>query len=340
MSDSSARRVTLNDVAQLAGVSHQTVSRVINDHPHVADATRSRVLKAIAKLDYRPNKAAKSLVTQRSETLAVISYGLDYYGPSQMLINIEHAAREAGYDLIFTSLSETTVDAFRSAIDHLAGWQVDGIIAITPVMGASCEELQDLCGRTPLVQIDTQLGLEAPSVVIDQGHGTRLVTQHLIDLGHRRICEISGPLNWYGAAARHEQWLHTLQRAGLAPIASMEGDWSTRSGYESAKQLLEAGTDFTALVVANDLMALGAMRALREAGLRVPEDVSVVGFDNMPQTEYFEPPLTTIWQDFNKLGQHGIEMLIKRLTNPDAPIKQRVVHPVLVERASTTRPRT
>jgi LacI family transcriptional regulator len=331
----SSRRITLNDVARLSGVSYQTVSRVINKHPYVAAETRQRVLDAIQQLDYSPNRAAKSLVTQRSQTVAVISYGMAYYGPSQMLINIESAAKTAGYDLIFSTVSEMSLQGFRDAIERLTGWRVEGIVAITPVIGCSGDQLEAAGGSIPLVLIDTCLGQNVPSVVIDQGYGSRLVTRHLIELGHTAIAGLSGPLNWYGAEARHLAWQTTMLEAGLTPGPSVAGDWSARSGYEGALALLDSGARFSALVVGNDQMALGAVQALRARSLRVPEDVSVTGYDNIPESAFFDPPLTTVWQDFSMVGQRSVEMLMERIADAHAPAEQRVIYPRLVIRAST-----
>ncbi len=330
-----SRRVTLNDVARQSGVSYQTVSRVVNNHPYVAEATRQRVLKVIQELGYYPNKAAKSLATQRSHTIAIISYGMAYYGPSQMLINIESAAKNAGYDLIFSMVSHPTSEDFRAAFDSLAGWQVDGVVAITPVTGCSSDELHSLLGDTPLVQIDTCLGQNAPSIVIDQGYGSALITRHLLELGHTQIAAISGPLNWYGAQARHTAWQQTLHDAGIAPGPSLEGDWTSASGYHAALALLEGREPFTALVAGNDQMALGAIRALRQRGRRVPQDISITGFDNIPEAAYFDPPLTTVWQDFSMVGQRSVEMLIERIREPLGSPEQRVLYPRLLIREST-----
>ena len=332
---SSSRRVTLNDVARQSGVSYQTVSRVINNHPYVADDTRERVLEVIKDLGYYPNKAAKSLASQHSQTIAIISYGMPYYGPSQMLINIENAAKEAGYDLIFSLVSHPTLAAFRNALDNLAGWHVDGIVAITPVMGCSSDELQHMTGDTPLVQIDTCIGQNSPSVVIDQGYGSQLITRHLLELGHTQIAEISGPLNWHGARDRHMAWIQTLQDAGLEPGPSLEGDWTSAGAYQATLDLLDSGASFSALVAGNDQMALGAIRALRQRGRRIPHDVAITGFDNIPESAFFDPPLTTIWQDFNMVGQKSVEMLIERIKDPQEAFEQRVLYPRLLIREST-----
>jgi DNA-binding LacI/PurR family transcriptional regulator len=337
MPRSTSKRVTLQDVANAAEVSSQTVSRVVNGHRYVSEATRRRVQDAITDLGYRPNRAARSLATQRSCMLGIISFGLGYYGPSQMVYNIEQAARGRGYGVSLSSVSTIALTDLGEALDDLLDRSVDGLVFITPVGGVEHEDLGRICHDVPFVLIDTQLGSQVPSVVIDQQHGTRLVTEHLLDLGHRTIAEISGPLNWFGAQARHRSWIKTLRSAGLEPGPSVEGDWTSRSGFEGMQRLLATGTAFTGLVVANDQMALGAIRALRQAGLRVPEDVSVTGFDDIPEAAYFEPPLTTIRQNFAALGEQSVEYLLALVDKPHTPLHQRVLYPELVARESTRR---
>jgi DNA-binding LacI/PurR family transcriptional regulator len=335
MTNDRFNRVTLNDVAHHARTSYQTVSRVINGSPHVSDKTRERVLQAIKELDYHPNLAARTLVTKRSQTLEVITFGAHHYGPAQMVTHIERAARKKGYNLILTNIADMTLDEMRSAIDSLPGRLVDGFIMITPVLGVNDEELSTLCKGIPFVRVDTRSGANAPSVVIDQSYGSYLATQHLIDLGHRDIGEISGPLNWFGGIARHESWLKTMRDNGLMPGHSVSGDWTAIGGYYAAQSLLEQGKTFTALVVGNDQMALGAMRALREQGLRIPDDISIVGFDDVPEAVCYEPPLTTIWQDFGTLGSHTVEYLLSLINNPQSPAGQQIITPQLIVRQST-----
>ncbi len=339
MAEPDSRRVTLEDVARVAGVSSQTVSRVVNDHPYVSDDTRRRVQDAIRKLGYRPNRAARSLATQRSCMLGIVTYGIDHYGPAQMVTNVEQTAKARGYGVTLSTIQTLTPAEVRAAIDALGGSVVDGLVLITPVVGLRTADVMALCGDIPFVQIDTNLGAKLPSVVIDQHYGSRLATQHLLDLGHRRLCEISGPLYWHGALARHRSWIETLDAAGLEPGPHVEGDWTAASGYRAARQLLAQGASFTALVVGNDQMALGAIRALREHGLCVPQDVSVVGFDDIPEAAYFEPPLTTVRQNFAALGEQSVEYLVALIDNRNTPIHQRVLYPQLVVRQSTCPPR-
>lgn len=333
MSDS--RRNTLHDVARLSGVSYQTVSRVINHHPYVSDDTRQRVLKAIEELDYRPNRAAQSLAGTKSNTLAMTTFGLNNYGPAQMVINIEQASRAAGYDLILANVNDTELTSLHTAINHIRRWEVDGLLLITPIVGTNYAALQALCGSTPVMLIGIASGLDVPSVVIDQQEGTRQLTQHLIDLGHREICAITGPQQWFDGLTRHESWLRTIRTAGLTPGMFIEGDWTAGSGYNAVHQLMRCDARFTALVAGNDQMAVGAIHALREYGRRVPDDVSVVGFDDIPEAAYFSPPLTTVRQEFDALGKHGIDSLIELINNPHAQIRQSVITPEVILRAST-----
>lgn len=335
MATPQTQRVTLHDVARQADVSYQTVSRVINGSPHVAKETRERILRAIKELNYQPNAAARSLVTRRSNLIEIITFGGNFYGPSQMVLYIERVARQQGYNLLVSHVLEMSLKEIRVAMSSLSGRLVDGIILITPMIGVDYEELLALCQGTPFVMIDTQFGSVSPSVVIHQGFGGQLATQHLINLGHRAICEISGPLDWYGARARHESWLATLEAAGLQPGISVEGDWTALGGYAATQRLLETGQSFTGLVVGNDQMALGAMRALREHGLRIPDDISVVGFDDIPESACFEPPLTTVRQDFATLGRQSMDYLFNLMHQEGTPLQQRVLYPTLVERQST-----
>lgn len=332
------KKITLNDVADHCGVSYQTVSRVLNEHPHVATETRARVLRAIVELGYRPNYVARSLATHRTHTIGMVSFGMTYYGPAQMTVNIESALKAKGYRLAFSTLDALTSEQLRDAIDHLLSQVVDGLVMITPITDVNLDMVQELCAGVPVVMIDIRRGEQVPSVVIDQRHGAMLATQHLIELGHRHICEISGPLSWCDAEQRHQGWQRAMRAARLALGQSIEGDWSAAGGYRAAQELLELNVPMTALVVGNDQMALGAIRALRERGLHVPQDISVTGFDDVPEAAFYDPPLTTVQQDFKALGLQSVEYLINLIENEDTPPHQRVLYPKLIERGSTCAP--
>jgi DNA-binding LacI/PurR family transcriptional regulator len=293
------------------------------------------VLEAIRELEYLPNGAARNLVTRRSRTVGIVSFDTSYFGPSQMLANIERSFRERAYGLTLATLTELGFDDLRSAVRELRSRSVDGIVMIAPILRVDVDGIRHLCGAVPFVMVDIALGGELPSVLIDQRYGGMLAARHLLELGHREIAEITGPLDWSGAELRHAGTLAVLGDAGLAPVMSVAGDWSAASGYRAAGRVLEAGARFTAVVASNDQMALGAMRALREQRLRIPEDVSVVGFDDVPESAYFEPPLTTVRQDFAALGRESAVYLIDLIEQGETPLRQRVLAPELIARCST-----
>lgn len=333
MSDN--RRATLHDVAQYCGVSYQTVSRVVNNHHYVADDTREKVLKAIAQLGYRPNRAAQSLAGNRTHMLGMLTMGIDHYGPAQVMIHTEQAALAAGYDLVFAHMPDSSIASLQAALTRLLHWQVDGLILITPVTGISHEDTRALLSGYSTVQVGVERGASMPSVGVDQYRGGELVADYLLSLGHRRIVELAGPADWLDASERHLGFAACMEAHGIAPVTSVYGDWSAGSGYESVKRLLDSGVDFTAIFSANDQMAVGVLRALQAAGLRVPDDVAVIGFDDIPEAAYLSPPLTTVRQDFSALGQLGIQYLLERIRQPDVASRQMLVAPELIVRESS-----
>ena len=327
------KRPTLRDVAREAHVSYQTVSRVINNDSHVSDATRDRVMQAINMLGFRPNRAAQILQTERSHTIeAVIFYG----GFNRFLGEMAHTAHQLGYHFSISAISE---DEFISSLESASSRFVDGLLLIPMVhLDESYEDLQRLTEGIPLVQIGAELGANIPSVIYAQAAGARLATQHLIDLGHRQIAEISGPLLNYDGRDRHHGWAATLRDNGLEVGQSVEGDFSLEGGYRAMNQLLDGGEPFTGVFIANDTMAFGANTALRERGCRVPEDISIVAFDDIPEAAHFVPALTTVRQDFNLLGKLSVEYVVNLIENPQTPVQQIVLHPKLIVRESTAPP--
>ena len=341
VSGKSPRAVTLSDVAEASGVSHQTVSRVVNGSPQVAELTRTRVLAAVSELGYRPNTAARQLVTGTSRTVGIISFGTSYYGPAQMVGSVERALKARGYGFVFASIDTLSLPEVKSALKDLERHQLAGLILVTPLLEVQLAEIRALCRNLPFVLIDVRKGAPLPSVLFDQAYGSELATQHLLDLGHRTVYEISGPLLWSGALERHHAWKNTLQRAGVSPGLSAEGDWTAAGGYRAAQTLLKRSApelSFTALVVGNDQMALGAVAALREHGWRVPGDVSVVGFDDVPEARFYSPPLTTVRQDFEVLGQESARFIVDLIEVPEPPLGQLLLRPELVVRSSTAAP--
>lgn len=324
----------MRDVASLAGVSYQTVSRVVNRHPNVASETRERVLRAIDELNYRPNWAAQALTTGRSHILHLIIFQFGYGYPVPAMFDW---AREFGYTMTVTELKEPITEAKVREVLGGAAWMIDGLLLVMPFPYLSYGVLTELCQGHPFVFVGIELGAQLPSVVFDQRHGTRQAVQHLLDLGHCQIAEISGPRDNLDARVRHETFVALLEERGIEPGPKAEGDFFAPSGYAAAIRLLDSGKPFSAIFVANDPMALGAMRALHEHGIRVPEDVSVVGFDDILESAYFEPPLTTVRQDFRALGKQSVEYLVSLIEEPDTPVHQRVLYPELVVRQSTRR---
>ena len=325
----------MEDVARVAGVSHQTVSRVLNNHPNVSAKTKVRVEQAITELGYRRNTAARSLVTRRSQTIGVLGSEMGQYGPSRTLLGVQQAARDAGYFVSVAGLRDVTPETIKDAVAHFMDQGVDGIVVIVPHPG-TFEVLHQVTSQVPLVAVGAVGDEELSGAAVDQREGARLAVQHLIELGHRRIGHLSGPTDWIDAAARIEGWQEALQGAGLEPAELIEGDWSAECGYREGLRIA-ADRTVTALFVANDQMALGVLRAFHEAGVRVPEDISVVGFDDQPEAAYFIPPLTTVAQDFEELGQRCIDLML-HLVEDGPGVTAAAVAPRLVARKTTSAP--
>ena len=339
MSNSKSTRPTMLDVAKLAGVSYQTVSRVINDHPYVSKEVRQRVKAAIDTLGYRPSKAATKLASKSSKIIATVLYGSWFPGLAEIALNVELAAKTSGFDVILINITEPKKQLVE-ALDNVKAWAVDGLILIVPVRGLSYGEVRAICEDTPFVFIDTPQAADVPGVVIDEAYGTQQLVEHLIGLGHTRFAEISGPLDWLNAQVRHRACIETLEGCHMEPPLHVEANWTVSGGYRAAKRLLAEQHALTAIIAANDSMALGAMRALCEAGLVVPDDVSVVGFDDIPEAAYFTPPLTTVRRNLIQLGMTGFEYLMQRMDDLDAPPQQQIILPRVMFRASTQAPRT
>ncbi len=327
------RAVVMADVGELAGVSHQTVSRVINDSPHVRPDTRARVLEAMDKLGYTPNSVARALVTGRSNTIGVVSFDTTLYGPASTLLAIERAAHEAGYFIIIASLKALDRSSVSDAVQHLRQHRVDGILVIAP-QNSAIDALLHPPPNVALVAVEAGPDGAVPVVAVDQVAGAVAATQHLLDHGHETVWHVSGPPDFLESRERLEGWRKTLRRARAKAPPPLQGDWSSRSGYELGQQL-SADPAVSAIFVANDQMALGLLRAMHEAGRRIPDDVSVVGFDDIPEAPYFTPPLTTIRQDFAEMGARGLRLLLDTIEAGKPIASGPRVTPELVVRAST-----
>jgi DNA-binding LacI/PurR family transcriptional regulator len=324
----------MTDVAELAGVSYQTVSRVLHDSPNVHDETRERVLAAIRQLDYRPNSMARALVTGRSKTLGVVSFDTTLYGPASTLLGIQQAADDAGYAVSISSLRSINRDTVLSAIQHLRDQGVDGVAVIAPLR-AGVDALRHVRPDFAVVAVEAGPEASIPVATVDQKAGAAAATQHLLNLGHKTVWHLAGPIDWKEAEDRIEGWKSTLKAARARTPALLRGDWTARSGYEAAQSLLQI-EELTAVLVGNDQMALGLLRRVHEAGRKVPSDLSVVGFDDIPEAAYFTPPLTTVRQDFAELGRRCLHTLLGRIAGNTEPVRV-VVAPELVVRGSTAR---
>ncbi|MDO7880962.1 LacI family DNA-binding transcriptional regulator [Salinibacterium soli] len=328
-------QANIRQVAARAGVSHMTVSRVLNGHPSIAPATRERVLEAIRELDYRPNSAARALATRRSNRLGVIVESVVEFGPGSTVRAIEDAAHERGY-----TVSTITVDRTVTADDAIATLRaigVDALCLITP-RSESLELLRATADAVPTLVVASEPEAGLYTVAVDQRLGTRLALEHLVELGHRSILHLAGPLDWLDARARDREYAEHLERSGIPIRPVVVGDWTSDSGYAFGRSL-GGRPDFTAVFAANDQMALGLVHALHESGIRVPDDVSVIGFDDLPDARHFLPPLTTVRQDFRALGSLAVDALLAGLEGGDVPSRS-LIEPELVVRASTAPPRS
>lgn len=324
------------DVADVAGVSHQTVSRVLNGYAGVRPDTRARVLAAIDQLGYRRNVAARTLAANRSGTIGLITSGNGEVGFTRIALSLEAAARTAGYGLATVTLREVTDTSLRAASDRLLSHSVEALVVIV-AHRAALRFARSFRIGVPVVLVGGGLAEMPRSAGVDQAHGVRLAMRHLLDLQHETVYHLAGPADWLEAMARRDAWREELQRAGrTVPPLRWGGDWGAGSGYDSGRSLVrEAGV--TAVFVANDQMALGFMRAAAEAGRRIPEDISVVGFDDIPESRYFSPPLTTIAQDFGELGRRAMTLVAGALEGERTGTVA-AVSPRLVVRSSTGPP--
>ena len=336
--EGASRPLVMSDVAARAGVSHQTVSRVINGHPNVAPQTRERVERAIAELGYRPNTAARALVTGSTRTIGLVTVNITQYGPAQTMLGLEKAARAAGYSVSVAILDDAGAREMREAVDRFVAQSVDAVVALA-TYGEAVAALRQIEAPLPLIAVQDGPDDVRPSVSVDQEGGACLATRHLLELGHPTVHHVAGPADSLEARGRIAGWRRELVAAGVEVPEPFRGDWWASSGYAAGKQLAaqaRAGKrrpGVSAVFVGNDQMALGVLKAFREEGLAVPEDVSVVGFDDVPEAAYYAPPLTTVRQDFAELGRRGVQLVLARLRGED--LRPAPVPAELVVRSST-----
>ncbi len=335
--------VTLQDVAKLAGVSTKTVSRVVNNQGEISDTTRQRVQAAIQQLNYRPNILARSLVNQRTNTLAVVAWGIDYYGPSRTVVGIENKSDELGYSLFLNLLVHPDEGDIDRILDMLVARRVDGIIWAVPEVGGNRMWIDpDRLDRLPpivFLSMAEQTGLA--TVAVDNRTGAQQAVQHLINQGRRRIGLITGPLAWWEARERFAGWQDMVRAADLDASSSLvvEGDWSAASGARAMRILLDQEPDIDAVFVCSDQMAIGAVGVAHQIGRRMPQDLAVVGFDNIPESAFFWPPLTTVYQQLIDVGCLAVQNLHQwieaKRKGEAAPLENIVLKPELVVRESS-----
>jgi LacI family transcriptional regulator len=339
------QKVTIRDVAAAAGVSHQTVSRVINDRPDVAEETRRRVWQVIEELNYQPSDLARSLIRQRSETLGVVTAGLNYFGPSRTLNGITRQAEEMGYTLLLKELPDFQANDVQPILNSLLARQVDGIIWAVSEVGNNLRWLdrQPAGLSMPMIFLTMQARPDLPVVSVDNYAGGCMATEHLIEQGCRHIGHIAGPLEWWEARQRKAGWQDCLRKAGMQVAENHwhEGNWSAASGESAIRQLLDEYPEMDGVFVANDQMALAVLQVACRRGLRIPQDLAVVGFDGIRESAFYWPPLTTVYQDLRTLGRTAVRELLQiieadRQGTAETVPKTISLSPELVVRASTT----
>jgi DNA-binding LacI/PurR family transcriptional regulator len=331
-----ARRITIKDVAARAGVSYQTVSRVINGKGEVRPQVRARVQATVAELGYRPSAIARSMVRGRTHTLGCIAPNLTDYTFACLVEGAKVEARQRGYFLLAASAERE--DEVGALCDEMLGsGRVDGLLAINPYADGRHRHFDQLVssGAAIVYYGVSKRDDGVSSVGLDDESGAYQATRHLITLGHKNIAMVAGPANEDCVQDRNAGFMRALEEAErVSTLATSPGDWSASSGYEAMQQWLASGARFTALFAQNDRMAVGAIKAAREHGLRVPQDLAVVGFDDMPLASYFDPPLTTIRQDIFEHGRQGARVLIETIEDPSRPVEHVVIPAQLVVRES------
>ena len=328
----------------MAGVSTQTVSRVINERPDVSPETRKRVQEVIKALSYQPSALARSLISQRSHTLGVVTAGLRHIGPSRTLSGITSAAEEAGYSILLKELPSYDTEDIRPIFQAFLSRHVDGIIWAVPEVGENRNWVNNPPADIdiPLVYLTMETRKNLSIVSIDNYLGGKLAMTHLLEQGYRKIGHIAGPLDWWEARQRMAAWKDALQEAGFETNDShcVEGNWSAASGALAIEKLCDQFPDMNAIFVANDQMALGAMQYFAENQIRIPEDIGIVGFDNIAESAFFSPALTTIQQDQHNVAKIAVAEVIKTIesgwqgADPVAP-KSIILPPTLVVRQSS-----
>lgn len=329
------KQPNIYDVARLAEVSHQTVSRVINNYAGMKPSTRERVEQAMETLGYRPNLAARALVTSKSNIVGILASDTDFTGPATIVHKMEKTARKGGYFAITASIDPGSPDSITEGIDYLQKLGIEGLVVVTPQTTA-VDIARDKLRGTPVITIDSMYRMDEQAVSMDNFAGATAATHHLIELGHTQIVHLSGPKLWFESNARISGYSSAMLNASLVPNI-IDGDSSIDTGYRIGMQLNIEEPLTTAIFAANDYLALGLLHAFRLRKISVPDRISTVGFDDLPETPYFSPPLTTVRQDFETLGTKAMALLLDQINGVRHVGHDRLI-PELMVRDSTSTP--
>jgi LacI family transcriptional regulator len=337
---------TLKDVAKLAGVSTKTVSRVVNNQGEITTETRERVQAAIEQLGYRPNVLARSLIHQRTNTLGVVAWGIDYFGPSRTVVGIEQQAHQLGYSLFLNLVDQPDNGDRVKVLDTLITYRVDGILWAVPEVGNNRAWLDSIHfdQLPPIVFLSMEPRPGLAIVAVDNFSGAKQATQHLIAQGRKKIGIITGPLTWWEARERLAGWKAAMDEADLdaSPSQVVEGEWTAAAGELGLNTLIHQVSDIDAVFASNDQIALGALGTAHRLGWRIPQDLAIVGFDNIPESACFWPPLTTVYQQLIDVGRIAVKTLHKMI-EANRQVKAldeaavTLVVPELIVRASSLR---
>ena len=310
----------------MTGVSTQTVSRVINKRPDVSPETRRAVEAAIAEHGFQPSAVARSLVQRRSQMLGIIVAGLRYFGVGQTVNGIAEAAEDAGFSIILKELASYDVPDIVPVVDFFMGHRVEGIIFASPQVDANVRHLQEQLppAAPPVVFLKAEPNDRFTTVGIDNVDAAAMATRHLASLGRRRIAHLAGPLDWREARDRRDGWLRALTDAGLEPGPVVAGDWSSASGAAAFERILAEEPGIDAVFAGSDQMALGLLHVAHERGIRIPDQVAVVGFDGLPEAAEFTPSLTTVLQPLQEMGRRSVAELVATLSS-DATTEGRTI---------------
>ena len=339
------KRVNIKYIAKEAGVSTQTVSRVINNEPHVAPDTRKRILNIINRLGYRPSQLARSLSHGRSGTLGVMGHGMKFYGPSRTFSGIEQEAVDLGYNLFLRLVRHPETQNLEELVDSMLSYHVEGIIWAVPEIANNRDWILPEIPKLPIpvVFINMEQHAEVSVVAVDNRKGGELATNHLLKQNPKNIGIITGPMKWWEARQRSMGWRNALERAGREISADLivEGDWTPASGEIAMNELLNQRPDIDAVFASNDQMALGAIKAIKNFGMKIPDDIIIIGFDDIPEAPFFDPPLSTICQDITELGSSAVRELYRmiKLVQDSLPVTSSytLLEPCLIIRESSVR---